>query len=482
MARYRLDDLGWFQFEWLCQSLLKAKLGLSVEAWGGHSDLGRDAYSKNNLRLGSGGTLTPGPFVFQAKFVEEANAAGAKPFGHLRAAVSAEIGRMKARKTPSGSSKVRSYVLLTNAPVSAKQRQDLLDLLKAQLPKTRIFVWGAADICSVLDDLPAVRLAFPQLLGLRDLKELLQASVDKAILERSTLSIARAAELAPVFVPTGAYARALEVLGKHSFAVLTGPPEVGKTTIARIIGLGKLGTGWDCYECRHPDDVLKLRGDNAKIFIADDAFGTTEYRPEIAQAWAADLDSILRILDDRHWLIWTSRPAPLHLALKRMHLQGKGEKFPEPGEVLVDAANLTPVERALILYRHAKAGGLGAQAKALVRSNAQKIIRDEHFTPERAKRFVQETLPRLVSSKASPEAVTEAMIREIQQPTVSMEKSFKALDPEHQQLLIAMLDASSGGTVYFHALAEAVTRQTDALGNLNQLTEDLSSHFLRIGN
>ena len=23
MIRYRLDDLGWYQFEWLCQSLLK---------------------------------------------------------------------------------------------------------------------------------------------------------------------------------------------------------------------------------------------------------------------------------------------------------------------------------------------------------------------------------------------------------------------------------------------------------------------------
>src|SRR5436190_15560399 len=97
MARYRLDDLGWFQFEWLCQSLLKAKFGLSIEAWGGHSDLGRDAYSKDDLPFVKGAPPTPGPFVFQAKFVEEANAAGAKPFTNLRASVSAEIDLIKDR-------------------------------------------------------------------------------------------------------------------------------------------------------------------------------------------------------------------------------------------------------------------------------------------------------------------------------------------------------------------------------------------------
>ncbi|PYJ68660.1 MAG: hypothetical protein DME76_11685 [Verrucomicrobia bacterium] len=223
-----------------------------------------------------------------------------------------------------------------------------------------------------------------------------------------------------------------------------------------------------------------MRGENPKVFVADDAFGTTEYRPEIAQAWAADLDPILRILDDRHWLIWTSRPAPLHVALQRMHLQGKGEKFPQPGEVLVDAEKLSQMERALILYRHAKAIGLTEQAKEIVRSNAHLIIRDKHFTPERAKRFVRETLPDLLTSKAPPEKITQAVIREIHEPTVSMEKSFKALDPAHHDLLIAMLDAGSG-IVPFNALVEAVERLSGGRANLDQLTEDLSSHFLRIG-
>ena len=72
MLRYHLDDLGWFQFEWLIQSLLKAECGLLVESWGGSGDYGRDSYSKGKLAFLKNST-TNGPFVFQTKFVQNAN-------------------------------------------------------------------------------------------------------------------------------------------------------------------------------------------------------------------------------------------------------------------------------------------------------------------------------------------------------------------------------------------------------------------------
>jgi len=68
--RYKLDQLGWFQFEWLIQALLKAELGLGVQSWGGsHGDWGRDAYSLGPLAFPARDSATEGPFVFQAKFV-----------------------------------------------------------------------------------------------------------------------------------------------------------------------------------------------------------------------------------------------------------------------------------------------------------------------------------------------------------------------------------------------------------------------------
>ena len=40
--------------------------------------------------------------------------------------------------------------------------------------------------------------------------------------------------------------------------------------------------------------------DRPQVFIADDAFGSTEYQPDAAERWAVDLDRILRALDANH--------------------------------------------------------------------------------------------------------------------------------------------------------------------------------------
>ena len=90
-------------------------------------------------------------------------------------------------------------------------------------------------------------------------------------------------------------------------------------------------------------------------------------RPSVGPA---GLGRLLAMLDSQHWLIWTSRPAPLKAGLRRVQRERGSERFPAPGEVLVDAGDLDLAEKTLILFRHAKDHGADeARARNLVRSD-----------------------------------------------------------------------------------------------------------------
>ena len=120
----------------------------------------------------------------------------------------------------------------------------------------------------------------------------------------SSFDAEAARELARVFVPVAAHARALDVLRRHRFAVLTGPPEMGKTAVARMVALALVTDGWDAHECTRPEEVWSAWADDrAQVFVADDAFGSTEYRPDAGERWAREMEGLLRSLDDRHALI-----------------------------------------------------------------------------------------------------------------------------------------------------------------------------------
>ena len=122
------------------------------------------------------------------------------------------------------------------------------------------------------------------------------------------------------------------MLREHGFLVLTGPPEMGKTAIARMLGLALLTEGWEVHECTRPEQVYdRFDRDAPQLFIADDAFGSTEYRPDAAERWAAELDADPALDRRDHWLVWTSRPAPLRAGLRRIHRERGGGALPAAG-------------------------------------------------------------------------------------------------------------------------------------------------------
>jgi hypothetical protein len=321
-------------------------------------------------------------------------------------------------------------------------------------------------------------------LGVRDLFALLDQRVNKGILTRSSLGMEAGREEAKTFVATDAYAKTLSVLNSHHFVVLTGPPEMGKTTIARMVALARLTGEWEAFECRIPEDLFKvLDPESPQIFVVDDAFGSTEYQPDLGQLWAEDLDKVIRALDYRHWLLLTSRSAPLKTALQSLHLQGKAEDFPDPQRVLVNASALSVQEKAQMLYRHAKSAVESSEGRDLIRKNARAAINHEHFTPLRIHRFVTKQLPAILESpeEQRDELMSAAVTANLEAPTKAMTVSFAQLPEDCKVLLISMLDAG-GQLLPMERLTASFERH---LGHAPErsaesVAEAIDTHFVRL--
>jgi hypothetical protein len=461
VTRYDLTALGWLQFESVCTELLAAH-GVAPEAWLGEADTAR----WTTIAAAPAQALTGRPVAGPAVACVVWFPPRATTTWDARIRVAEALGDIEVDAAGSA-------ILLTNAIGNA----DLCSLASEHLPGgAGVVALGRAELGRLLDDRADLWLRVPAVLGVRDLDDLVGAAADGD----STFDLGAARALAPTFVATGAYRRCCDVVGRHGFAVLSGPPEMGKTAAARMLGLVRLCQGWEVCECTDPGALWRAyRRDGRQMFIADDAFGSTEYRADAAERWALDLDRILQHMDDRHVLVWTSRPAPLHAALRRIHRENGLQRFPRPGEVMVDATDLTDEEKALMLFRHAVAAELGPGPRRVVRAQAANIVGDPYLTPERIRRLVGGRLAQLEGDGPGATEIAESIAFEIGSPTEAMAASLAALDADHRDILVAMLDAPPA-PVPERDLAATVRRHRHELAQpVAALVDRLQDHFLR---
>ncbi|MGH2860309.1 MAG: hypothetical protein ACRDLT_02245 [Solirubrobacteraceae bacterium] len=461
-ASYRLDELGWLQFERLCELLLLAEAGLTVDGWQGHADECRRVAISAPLAF-RGVALGPGPVGVALFWCRHDPATGN--------ALPDPAERWSSLLDDPALERLAQFLVCVNLDAEKAGA-----MLRPVLPTgAGLTVCGSRELSESIDAHPEIRAAFPSLLGLRERGSL----TGEDARARSSFDVDEAQRLARVFWPTRAYGRARVVLQRHGFVVLTGPPEMGKTAIAAMIALAQLSDGWEAHACTDPDEVHRaFDPERRQVFIADDAFGSTEYRPDAAERWAVALAELLRMLDPRHWLIWTSRPAPLRTGLSRIQRERGAERFPSPAEVLVDASDLDLEEKTLILFRHAKSAGVAGPARRYVQSTGMFIVEHPHFTPERIRRFVADYVGSWITVQDDLSGVAD---RVLSSPTDAMRNSFNALEREHRDLLVALLDAPAG-LIDERQLAASVRRHHP--GGLSRSPSDLidrlTDHFLRV--
>jgi hypothetical protein len=435
--KYRLDLLGWYSFESLVLTLLKAVIGSGVTSLGGAKDSGQDASFVGKASFPSKDTSWEGQWIFQVKYSQLETLTRAEGSSFLRR-ITYEVLTGKDRR----GSWPDNYVLITSFRVTSSFRKRLKDAVARTGFAGNFRCIDGREICELLDVYPHVRRGCPQLLGLADLEH----ALDRDIRTRSAAFVSFwGHELIP-FVPVRQYLQAVDVIGKYNFVVIDGPPESGKSYIGAALALTYAVDGYEVHFINEPSEILRTYEPARKqLFFADDAVGTVTFDPDLGNLWSRELRAINRRLDRIHKLIWTTRSYILKEAISLTKLEEHFDSFPGEREVLVETGDYSLVEKALMLRNHARTANLSKSFLGFVRRNAMFICTHSHFTPERLRLIIRYL--RSESSKELAPSKENRLRNEINvlltTPTRKLERAYSSLPGKGKMLLLTLLDLGS---------------------------------------
>lgn len=404
------ENLSPIDFEDLCRDIAQAHTGNRFSAFGPGPDGGIDG------RHAKDGHST----VLQCKHFQ------GSPFATLLSAAKAE--RAKLDKLKPG-----RYLFFTSQSLTPKKSDQLAEALGGHL-KSPDDIWGKEDLEAALRKFPDIEKSHLKLW-------LSSAGVLDRILNAGLEAFTNATkeeikDELKVYVKNKSFNKALSILESKKILIISGPPGVGKTTLAKMLSYSYLNDGWAFYAIKNLDDgFAKINDRSQTIFFFDDFLG----RIELNRQALLQNDSLLASFSNR---VRNSKNCRFILTT-RAHIFEEARQVSDHvddgklqlSKYILDVGAYTRRVKSYILFNHLSTSPLTqAHFDSLLKGDSlKKIVDHKNYNP----RVISSTSSQALEI-VNPEEYPSFILNALDCPQSIWDKPFKSIDLKSQNLLIVM--------------------------------------------
>lgn len=455
-----LHTIGWRAFQDLCSQVCEVVLSRPVEIFREAQDGGQDA-----VFLIPAGKSDERPVgSVQCKHTSD-------PTKALKASdLNIEVDHLK-QLVAAG--QADTYVFMTNmsidAPVAAAIRAKLWEL---GIRKPHIL--GRQYLVRTIRSSARLRAMVPQVYGLGDLTSI----VDARLGEQSRALLDNWIPKLKTYVPTRAHRDAVRAIGEHGIVLLLGNPSSGKSAIGAIIStIASENPNHTVLALTSPRDFEAgwNPNDPGRFFWIDDAFGSNVLRDDFVQDWAAAFPKLRAAIGHGNRFLLTSRKHIYEAAHRRLGQRNLAQLSDR--RAVVDVGELTPEEKAQILYNHINYGGQTQSWKSSVKPHLAAVAAVSEFLPGIAERLGDPNFTKSLAPREGP------LVRFMREPREHLVDTLNALDELLlSALILVYVHQGVFNTAAFNReAAQAVCELTEhSLPKIQECFADLRGSFLKV--